>query len=157
MQDVNVVIVFYSRTGLTEKLALAAAVGAVQAKANIRLRRLPETAGEETIARDPAWKENHQRMSWEYIAPREADAAWAEGLVVAIPEWMSLASPEVKAYLDSLTGGKMAAAIGPADLDLALSKAGLTVVPPASGGDAIGRATSQGVRLAEAARAARRK
>ena len=44
MQDVNIVVTFYSLHGLTEKLALAAAVGAVQGRANIRLRRLPDSA-----------------------------------------------------------------------------------------------------------------
>jgi len=52
MQDVNVVVVFYSRTGSTERLALAAAVGAVQGRALIRLRRLPDSAeGDLTRAR----------------------------------------------------------------------------------------------------------
>jgi multimeric flavodoxin WrbA len=156
MQDVNVVIVFYSRTGTTEKMALAAAVGAVQAKANIRLRRIPETASDETIASVPGWKENHDRMSWEYIAPREADAAWAEGLVVAIPGWMNLSSPEVKRCLDTLTEGKIAAAIGPEGLDRALMAAGLIVEPLATGVDAAECARLAGFRVAEAARAARR-
>ena len=155
MQDVNVGIVFYSRTGTTEKLALAAAVGAVQGKANIRLRRIPETAGEEEIARLPGWKESHDRMSWEYIAPREADAAWAEGLVVAIPEWMDLASPEVKNCLDALPGGKVAAALGRAGLDQALTAAGMTLVQPETGEDALDSARLAGVRVAETARAAR--
>ena len=43
-QDVNVLVVFWSRTGVTEKLALAAALGAVQANANIRFRWLREAA-----------------------------------------------------------------------------------------------------------------
>ena len=40
MLEVNVVVVFYSRYGETEQLALAAGVGAIQAHANIRVRRL---------------------------------------------------------------------------------------------------------------------
>jgi multimeric flavodoxin WrbA len=157
MQDVNVVVVFYSRTGSTEKMALAAAVGAVQGKANIRLRRIPETASDETIATLPGWKENHDRMSWEYIAPREADTLWAEGLIVAIPGWLSLSSPEVKSYLDTLAGknfaGKFAVALGPEGLDRALASAGLTIVPPATGADAAECARLAGARIADAARA----
>ena len=163
MQDVNVVVVFYSRTGSTEKMALAAAVGAVEGKANIRLRRIPEIAGDEAIATVPGWKENHDRMSWEYIAPREADMLWAEGLIVAIPDWLSLSSPEVKSYLDGLAGkdalagkklaGKFAAALGPGGLDQALNAAGLTVVPPATGADAAECARLAGVRVADAVRA----
>jgi hypothetical protein len=80
---VNVVVVFYSRYGETEQLALAAGVGAVQAHANIRLRRLKDLADSETIARDPRWTENLERMNRDYIAPREMDADWAEVMLVA--------------------------------------------------------------------------
>lgn len=80
---VNVVVVFYSRYGATEQLALAAGVGAVQAHANIRLRRVKDLADAETIARDPRWVENLERMNRDYIAPREIDVDWAEVLLVA--------------------------------------------------------------------------
>jgi hypothetical protein len=81
--DVNVVVVFYSRYGETEQLALAAGVGAVQAHANIRLRRLKDLADHKTIARDPRWAENLERMNRDYIAPREIDAEWADAILVA--------------------------------------------------------------------------
>jgi hypothetical protein len=83
MREVNVVVVFYSRFGETEQLALAAGVGAVQAHANIRLRRLKDLADAETIARDPRWTENLERMNRDYIAPREIDVDWAEVMLVA--------------------------------------------------------------------------
>jgi hypothetical protein len=80
---VNVVVVFYSRYGETEQLALAAGVGAVQAHANIRLRRLKDLADPETIARDPRWAKNLERMNRDYIAPREIDVDWADVILVA--------------------------------------------------------------------------
>jgi hypothetical protein len=80
---VNVVVVFYSRYGNTEQLALAAGVGAVQAHANIRLRRLKDLADAGTIARDPRWTENLERMNRDYIPPREIDVNWAEVILVA--------------------------------------------------------------------------
>jgi hypothetical protein len=80
---VNVVVVFYSRYGETERLALAAGVGAIQAHANIRVRRLKDLVDSETIARDPRWVENLERMNRDYIAPREIDVDWAEVLLVA--------------------------------------------------------------------------
>ena len=83
MREVNVVVVFYSRYGETEQLALAAGVGSVQAHANIRLRRLKDLADAETIARDPRWTENLERMNRDYIAPREIDVDWAEVMLVA--------------------------------------------------------------------------
>jgi len=83
MPEINVVVVFYSRYGETEQLALAAGVGAVQAHANIRLRRLKDLADAGTVARDPRWTENLERMNRDYIAPREIDVDWADVLLVA--------------------------------------------------------------------------
>ena len=83
MLEVNVMVVFHSRYGDTEQLALAAGVGAVQAHANIRLRRLKDLADAETIARDPRWTENLERMNRDYIAPREIDVDWADVILVA--------------------------------------------------------------------------
>jgi hypothetical protein len=99
MTPVNVVVVFYSRYGETERLALAAGVGVIQARGNLRLRRLKDLAEAETIGRDPRWKENLERMTPEYIAPREIDAEWADAIVVAsCPD-----SPrETEQYLESL-------------------------------------------------------
>jgi NAD(P)H dehydrogenase (quinone) len=97
--ELNAVVIFYSRYGKTESLALAAGVGAIQARANIRLRKVPEIADPQTIAADPAWKENLDRMNQEFIAPREIDLDWADVLVLAIP---SDAPDEMNRYLDSL-------------------------------------------------------
>jgi NAD(P)H dehydrogenase (quinone) len=99
---VNVMVVFYSRYGETERLALAAGLGAVQARANIRLRRLKDLANAETIERDPRWSENLQRMLADYIAPREFDADWADVILVA----SSPDSPaETEQYLKALITG----------------------------------------------------
>jgi hypothetical protein len=98
---VNVMVVFYSRYGATEQLALAAGVGAVQAHANIRLRRLKDLADAQTIARDPRWSENLERMNRDYIAPREVDVDWAEAILVAsCPESLRETEQYVKALLD---------------------------------------------------------
>ena len=78
LAPVNVMVVFYSRYGETERLALAAGLGAVQARANIRLRRLNDLADAATIERDPRWTESLQQMLADYIAPREIDADWAD-------------------------------------------------------------------------------
>ena len=72
----NVLVIFSSCDGATERLALAAAVGAVQARANIRLRRLPDQSsgnGEDLI-----------RMRREYVPPTAPDAVWADAIIIAI-------------------------------------------------------------------------
>jgi hypothetical protein len=102
MGDVNILVTFWSRTGVTERLALAAALGAVQAKAKIRLRWLRETVDDRELGSIPEWRENRERMGKEYVAPREADVPWADGLIVAIPSSLSPDAPELKTYLDTL-------------------------------------------------------
>ena len=77
----NVVVVFYSRYGETESLALIAGVGVIQGRALLRLRRLPDQATDERIACDPSWTENRARMAREYIAPRPIDIEWATAFV----------------------------------------------------------------------------
>jgi NAD(P)H dehydrogenase (quinone) len=142
----NVLVVFYSRRGDTEKRALAAGVGAIQARANIRLRRLADLASPEIIQTDPEWSENLERMQKDYIAPREIDAQWADLLILAAPPDCIA---EMEQYLDSaqeLLKGKRAAIIGP--LAQRATQAGLTVVPQSPGTDdcAYGRIAAGSVR-----------
>lgn len=72
----NVLVIFYSCSGATESVALAAGVGAVQARANIRLRRLPDDSRESS--------ETLERMRREYVPPTAADTAWADAVFIAM-------------------------------------------------------------------------
>src|ERR1700730_18230931 len=95
----NAVWVFYSRYGNTEQLALAAGVGAVQAHANIRMRRLKDLADAETIARGSPWTGKLGGLNHDYIAPREIDVDWAEVMLVAsCPESLR----ETEQYVEAL-------------------------------------------------------
>src|SRR5215831_10730701 len=76
---VNILVIFYSCCGQTEKLALAAAVGAVQARANIRLRRLPDS-GEQI----PECSETLARMRREYVPPTHTDVVWADAVIIGM-------------------------------------------------------------------------
>ena len=76
---VNVLVIFYSCSGRTEKLALAAAVGAVQARANIRMRRLTDS-GEQI----PECNEALARMRKEYVPPAPTDAVWADAVIIGM-------------------------------------------------------------------------
>jgi multimeric flavodoxin WrbA len=95
----NILVTFWSRTGKTEKLALSAALGAVQAKAKIRLRWLRESVEDSELDSIPEWRENRKRMNKEYIEPREDDFAWADGIVIAIPARLNPAATELKRCL----------------------------------------------------------
>ena len=76
---VTVVVAFYSRCGTTETRALTAAVGSVNARALIRMRRMPDTRDATECAAETA------RMRKEYVPPTEVDLAGADALVVAVP------------------------------------------------------------------------
>jgi NAD(P)H dehydrogenase (quinone) len=141
--DVNVLVVFSSRYGRAEKLALAAGLGAIQANANIRLRRVADAAGPGTISADPEWSRHLDRMTRDYVAPRPADPPWADVIIVGS---RSEPCPELESFLDwakttgplagkiaaPLAAGQQATALKP--LYAAAAAAGLIVVPAAGGG-----------------------
>ncbi len=81
MQDVNVVVLFNSGDEAVERLALAAAVGAVQGRALIRLRRFHGTP-----------------ESREYVMPRDADAEWAHAFVIG----GAAATEEARLWIEKL-------------------------------------------------------
>lgn len=170
MAQTIVVVTFYSRGGTTERLATAAAVGAVQMRGGIRMRRLPDADPDATLERFPQHREELRRMRKEYVVPREADVLAADVLIVASPPDLSPSSPEWSAYFELLgrlqseerLRGKVAAAVdnGPASqtFSSALRRLGLpTVAPPsASGdGDAVARALALGRASVAAAQALR--
>lgn len=84
MQDVNVLVVFPIRGEGMERLALAAAVGAVQGRANIRLRCLEAAADRE------------------FVAPRDADAEWADAILAVTPAEADASADGLEPYIDSL-------------------------------------------------------
>jgi NAD(P)H dehydrogenase (quinone) len=121
IDDVHVLITFYSRGGLTERIAVWLAEGAVQAGAKIRLRRARDIAPEETILLNPEWAANRDRMHEEFAAPTEADAAWAHVLAFGMPasteatqstELTVAMSEELAAYLERFRTGDLQGKIG---------------------------------------------
>jgi NAD(P)H dehydrogenase (quinone) len=144
----TVVVVFYSRDGETERLAHAAAVGAVQARALIRLRRMadPDAAG--VLARHPASQDTLRRMHREYIAPRDADVLAADALILASRADVDASAPEWRPFVDLLerlheggrlagkTAGVIANGAASASFEALLARFGFAMAP--SGGDPVG-------------------
>lgn len=172
MQDINTLVTFSSRTGETEKVALAAALGAVQARAFIRLRWLRENVDDQTIDSVSGWRENRERMAREYIGPREIDFLWADVLVLGMPARDGVSSPEWNTYLDGLKAlqpagklhGKVATAFAVGSdstlvsLCSVLDGLDLILVPPdlTAAANAAETARFHGRRVTEAARELRK-
>lgn len=104
MTDTKILIAFYSRSGVTEQLAMAIAEGARSVGAEVRLRRAREFVGPEVMARAPGWAEAANAMNERYEAPTEADAEWADAIVFGTPTRFGNVSAELKAYIDGLGG-----------------------------------------------------
>ena len=104
MADINVLIAFYSRTGVTDALANAISEGAAKEGAEVRLRRAREFVGPEIMAQAPGWKERADAMNARYPAPTADDAAWADAIIFGTPTRFGNVSAELKAYIDSLGG-----------------------------------------------------
>jgi hypothetical protein len=162
MAGVNVLVVFSSRAERGEQLGLAAALGAINARANIRLRRVADDGAGDEDHGTPARQAYLERMRRDYIAPRPADASWADIVVLAAPGG---SCEGIEAYCGSLqTGGAKADAIaaplvvGAVDATLrrlyaAAACAGFLVAPaPAGGGDEMAAARAHGFRLTTLAR-----
>jgi NAD(P)H dehydrogenase (quinone) len=141
MAQMVVVVTFYSRSGATERLATAAAVGAVQARAGIRMRRLPDVDPATTLERFPSSREHLARMEKEYVPPREADILAADVLVLGTPtdltatsaEWGSFFTMLEKLRDEGKLRGKVVAVVGesvPAAFTSAVERLGLTAVAP---------------------------
>jgi flavodoxin len=119
MANITVLVTFYSRSGATEALAHAAAVGAVQARAGIRLRRMPDADEHAVLERLSESRDSLRRMHREYVGPREADVLAVDALIVGSPADIDTGSPEWASYVELLErlkadgklSGKVAAAI----------------------------------------------
>ena len=97
--EVHVLVTFYSRGGLTERLAVLIAEGAIQGGAIIRLRRARDTEPEDVVASVPGWRENRDRMHAEYAEPRIADVDWADAIAFGTPATRDV-GPELGAFLE---------------------------------------------------------
>lgn len=104
MDATKVLIAFYSRSGVTEALALAVAEGARAAGAEVRMRRAREVVSAETMALAPGWSQQAEEMNARYDAPSEADAEWADAIIFGTPTRFGSVASELKAYIDSLGG-----------------------------------------------------
>jgi NAD(P)H dehydrogenase (quinone) len=100
----NILIAFYSRSGVTEALAKAIAEGAKAEGAEVRLRRAREVVSADVMALAPGWAESAQAMNARYDAPTADDALWADAIVFGTPTRFGNAASELKAYIDGLGG-----------------------------------------------------
>lgn len=98
----RLLIVFYSRSGSVETLAVAAADAAREAGADVRMRRTREVVNAETMAKVEGWSESANRQNALYPAPTHEDAEWADAILFGTPCYFGTMATELKSFLDQL-------------------------------------------------------
>ena len=146
----RLLIAFYSRSGSIETLAKAAAKGAQDAGADVRMRRAREVVSAEIMSQGKGWMEDAQRQNALYEAPTTKDADWADAILFGTPCYFGAMATELKAFLDQLgpqwkkgtlagkVGGAFAAASWPhggtevvtMSLYPPMAHLGMVIVPP---------------------------
>ncbi|CAB4878155.1 unannotated protein [freshwater metagenome] len=102
MRSPRIAVVYYSATGNVASMAHAVAAGAEAAGAEVRVRRVAETAPEEAIASNPRWQA-FVDATRDDVAALD-DLSWADGLAFGSPTRFGGPASQLKAFLDT-TGG----------------------------------------------------
>jgi NAD(P)H dehydrogenase (quinone) len=98
----KVLVVFYSRTGNTAKLADAIAEGARSVQfTEVDVRRLDDLAPQSVIDSVPGWKESRQQLAQRYKTLESyEELAEYDALVLGAPTRYGIMSAELKLLLD---------------------------------------------------------
>lgn len=103
MSTPKILVVFYSTYGTNHGIASEAQKAAEAAGAEVRLRRIPETAPQEVVEGQDAWKAQAERAS-DIAEVSQDDLAWADGIFLSSPTRYGGMASQTRAWLDTLGG-----------------------------------------------------
>jgi NAD(P)H dehydrogenase (quinone) len=95
----KIAVIYYSATGNVHALAEAVAEGAVQAGAQVRLRRAAELAPAQAVDSNPRWRAHVDATDDIQVATND-DVRWADGLAFGSPTRFGNISAQLKQFLD---------------------------------------------------------
>jgi len=98
---VKLAIIYYSTYGTNHRMAEVAAEAAREAGAEVRLRKVRETAPEEVVQSQAAWAAHQERTSDVPVATPE-DLAWADAYLFSTPTRYGGAASQMRAFIDTL-------------------------------------------------------
>lgn len=104
MQEARIAVIYYSSTGYVHKLAEALAEGAKGTGAEVRLRRVAETAPSEAVAKNQAWQDHIDQIGDRVPLVSLEDLEWADGYALGSPTRYGNMTAQLKQFIDS-TGG----------------------------------------------------
>ncbi|MFN3938179.1 MAG: NAD(P)H:quinone oxidoreductase [Gemmobacter sp.] len=100
---VRVAVVYYSTYGTNHRMAEIAAEAAREAGAEVRLRRVRETAPADVVAGQEAWKAQAEKQKDIPVATPE-DLEWADAMLFSAPTRFGGAASQMRAFIDTLGG-----------------------------------------------------
>jgi len=103
MSKPKIAVVFYSTYGTNHKVALEAARAAEAAGAEVRLRRIPETAPKAVVDSQDGWKAQ-AALQADIPEVTADDMEWAEGYFFSGPTRFGVIASQVRAFIDTLGG-----------------------------------------------------
>ncbi|WP_174730361.1 NAD(P)H:quinone oxidoreductase [Mesobacillus harenae] len=103
MGNVNLAVIYYSSTGTNYQLAKWAEEGGKEAGANVKVLKVNETAPQEAINSNPAWKQHLEETSNVPTVSND-DLEWADAIIFSVPTRFGNLPAQLKQFLDS-TGG----------------------------------------------------
>ncbi|PZX18459.1 NAD(P)H dehydrogenase (quinone) [Palleronia aestuarii] len=111
MPTPKIAVIFYSTYGTNHAVAKVAAEAAEAAGAEVRLRRVKETAPREVVEAQDAWKAQHETMQ-DIPEATPDDMEWADGYFFSAPTRYGVVCSQMRAFIDTLGGlwqeGKLA-------------------------------------------------
>ncbi|CAK7028037.1 NAD(P)H-dependent oxidoreductase [Tissierella sp.] len=103
MEKVKLAVIYYSSTGTNYKLAKMVEEGALEAGAEVRVRKVQELAPDAAIDSNPAWRANIEATKDIPVATSE-DLDWADAIIFSMPTRFGNLPSQMKQFLD-MQGG----------------------------------------------------
>ena len=101
MSTPKIAVIFYSTYGTNHQIAQEAAQAAEASGAEVRLRRVAETAPKEVVEGQNAWKEQAIRMA-DVPEVSSDDMEWADGYFFSAPTRYGVVASQLRAFIDTL-------------------------------------------------------
>ncbi|WOI57037.1 NAD(P)H:quinone oxidoreductase [Palleronia sp. LCG004] len=101
MAKPKITVLFYSTYGTNHTVASAAAEAAEAAGAEVRLRRVKETAPTEIVEGQDAWKAQLEKMQ-DIPEVSADDMEWADGYFLSSPTRYGVVASQMRAFIDTL-------------------------------------------------------
>ena len=99
--SVQLAVVFYSTYGTNHQMAQTAADAAREAGAEVRLRKVRETAPDEVVQAQDAWAAQQEAMSDVTVASPD-DMKWANAYLFSSPTRYGGAASQMRSFIDTL-------------------------------------------------------